>query len=86
MFAVAFGAIFIGIAAGLGFGSKDVFHNLIGQVQTSQSMKVGQRVKVEDVEGTVSSINRYHVVIKTATGDVHMPHSNLAKAVVVVRT
>jgi hypothetical protein len=38
---------------------------------------------VEEYEGTIAEISRYHMVLDTSKGKIHIPHSKLAKAVIV---
>jgi small-conductance mechanosensitive channel len=80
---IATAAVFIGLGVGLAYGSKDVFHNLVSFLQTDKTLKVGQRIRVEEYEGTIEEISRYHMVLDTAKGKIHIPHSKLAKAVIV---
>ena len=86
VFSIAFGAIFIGVAVGFAFGSKDIFHNMISSLQSSQTLKVGQKVKIEEYEGTVIDIGRYHLTLDTISGKVKLPHSKLAKAVIIEKS
>ncbi|UCF08508.1 MAG: Ig-like domain-containing protein [Thermoplasmata archaeon] len=83
IFAIVTAAVFIGLGVGFAYGSKDVFHNLVSYLQSDKTLKVGQRIKVEDYEGTIEEIGRYHMVLGTATGRIRIPHSKLAKAVIV---
>ncbi len=83
VFSIAFGAIFIGVAVGFAFGSKDIFHNMISSLQSNQTLKVGQRIKVEEYEGTILDIGRYHLTLETMSGKVKLPHSIIAKAVII---
>ncbi len=86
MFGIAFGAVFLGLGVGFAYGSRDVFTNLVGSLQSGQTMKVGTKVQVEEYEGTVSSIGRYYVEIKTDQGEkIHIPHSKLSNAVIIER-
>ena len=82
VFAIATAAVFIGLGVGLAYGSKDVFHNLVSFLQTDKTLKVGQSVKVEGYEGTIEEISRYHMVLNTKKGKVHIPHSKLSTAVI----
>lgn len=83
VFSIAFGAIFIGIAIGFAFGSKDIFHNIISSLQSNQTLKVGQKVKIEEYDGTIVEIGRYHLTLDTISGKVKLPHSKIAKAVII---
>lgn len=83
IFGIAVGAVFIGVAVGFAYGSKDIFHNVISYLQTSQTLKAGQRVKIEEFDGTIESIGRYHLTLRTTTGKVRIPHSKISKAIIV---
>ncbi|MCK5024893.1 MAG: mechanosensitive ion channel, partial [Thermoplasmata archaeon] len=85
VFALAVGAIMIGIGVGIAYGSKDIFHNVIGNLQTSQTLKVGQRVKIEEYEGTIEEIGRYQLTLNTPTGKLKIPHSKVSKAVILTK-
>ncbi|MFO8109408.1 MAG: mechanosensitive ion channel [Thermoplasmata archaeon] len=83
VFAIAVGAVFLGLGIGFGYGSKDVFLNLAGSVQSGQTLKVGKRIRVDQYEGVISSIGRYSVELKTEGGrKIYIPHSKLAGAVI----
>jgi hypothetical protein len=82
VFAIATAAVFVGLGVGLAYGSKDVFHNLVSYLQTEKTLKVGQKIKVEEYEGTIEEISRYHMVLQTKKGKIRIPHSKLAKAVI----
>ncbi len=86
VFSIAFGAIFIGVAVGFAFGSKDIFHNMISSLQSNQTLKVGQKVKIEEYDGTIVEIGRYHLILDTISGKVKIPHSKIAKAVIIEKT
>ncbi len=83
VFSIAFGAIFIGLGIGFAFGSKDIFHNMISSLQSNQTLKVGQKVKIEEYDGTIVEIGRYHLTLETISGKVKLPHSKIAKAVII---
>jgi hypothetical protein len=82
IFAIVAAAVFIGLGVGFAYGSKDVFHNLVSFIQTDKTLKVGQNIKVDEYRGTIEEIGRYHMVLKTTTGRIRIPHSRLAKAII----
>ena len=82
IFAIVAAAVFIGLGVGFAYGSKDVFHNLVSYIQTDKTLKVGQSIKVDEYQGTIEEIGRYHMVLKTTTGRIRIPHSRLAKAII----
>lgn len=83
VFAIAVGAVFLGLGIGFAYGSKDVFLNLVGSVQSTQTLKEGNRIRVDQYEGTITSIGRYSVTLRTESGrNIYIPHSKLAGAVI----
>ncbi len=83
VFAIAVGAVFIGLGVGFAYGSKDVFLNMMGSIQSSQTLKPGKKIKVDEYEGVIKSIGRYSIELETDMGrKIHIPHSKLAGAVI----
>ncbi|MBS3781870.1 MAG: mechanosensitive ion channel [Candidatus Thermoplasmatota archaeon] len=83
VFGIAVGAVFLGLGVGFAYGSKDVFLNLVGSIQSDQTLEEGTRVKVDEYEGVIKEVGRYSVELETRTGKkVHIPHSKLAGAVI----
>ncbi len=83
MFVITVGAIFLGLGVGFAYGSKDVFLNLVGSIQSGQTIKEGDKIEVEGYEGVVKSLGRYSIELETEMGKkVHIPHSKLAGAVI----
>ncbi len=83
VFAIAVGAAFIGLGVGFAYGSKDVFLNLMGSIQSGQTLKKGKRIRVDEYEGVITSIGRYSIELETDMGrKIHIPHSKLAGAVI----
>ncbi len=83
VFAIAVGAVFLGLGVGFAYGSKDLFLNVIGSVQTSQTLKLNSRVRIDQHEGRITSIGRYNVELTTDDGrKLRIPHSKLVGAVI----
>ncbi|MFW5945433.1 MAG: mechanosensitive ion channel family protein [Candidatus Natronoplasma sp.] len=83
VFGIAVGAVFLGLGVGFAYGSKDVFLNLVGSIQSDQTLKEGDKIEVEGYEGVIKSVGRYSVELETSMGKtVHIPHSKLAGAVI----
>jgi len=83
VFAIAVGAVFLGLGVGFAYGSKDIFLNLVGSIQSGQTLEEGNRVEVEGYEGVIREVGRYSVELETDTGrKIHIPHSKLAGAVI----
>ncbi len=83
VFGIAVGAVFLGLGVGFAYGSKDVFLNLVGSIQSGQTLEEGDKIEVEGYEGVIKSVGRYSVELETSMGKtVHIPHSKLASAVI----
>jgi len=83
VFAIAVGAVFLGLGVGFAYGSKDVFLNLVGSVQSGQTLEEGNRIEVEGYEGVIREVGRYSVELETDRGKrIHIPHSKIAGAVI----
>ncbi|MEE9151559.1 MAG: Ig-like domain-containing protein [Thermoplasmata archaeon] len=83
--AIVLGAVFIGVGAGFAMGSKDIFANIGGYVQSNNVLKVGNRVTIDDkYTGEVSEIGRFTTTIIADNGDkIVLPNSILTKSVIV---
>jgi len=83
VFGIAVGAVFLGLGVGFAYGSKDVFLNLVGSIQSGQTLEEGDKIEVEDYRGVVKSVGRYSIELETEMGKkVHIPHSKIAGAVI----
>lgn len=83
VFAIAVGAVFLGLGVGFAYGSKDLFLNVIGSVQSGQTLKLESRVRIDQHEGTVTDIGRYNIELTTVDGrKIRIPHSKLSNAIV----
>ncbi|UCE36586.1 MAG: Ig-like domain-containing protein [Thermoplasmata archaeon] len=83
--AIVLGAVFIGIGAGFAIGSKDIFANVGGHLQSKKVLTVGKRVKIDDkYVGKVEEVGRFTTTIIADNGDkIVLPNSKLTKAVIV---
>ncbi len=83
VFGIAIGAVFLGLGVGFAYGSKDLFLNLVGSLQSQQTLKVGNKVKIGEHEGTIRSVGRYSIELETPVGGkVHIPHSKISNTVI----
>ena len=69
MLAAVLGAL--GLAFGLGSGP--IVTNIMASYYASQAYRVGDVVRVADIEGTVQEIRSTSIVLDTADGQVHLP-------------
>lgn len=79
-FAIAFGAVMIGLGAGFAYGMKDISANITGYIQVKAIVKSGDNVEVGEYSGRVEKITRYTTLIKDSSGKRHaIPNTYLVK-------
>lgn len=79
-FAIAFGAVMIGLGAGFAYGMKDISANITGYIQVKDIVKSGDNVEVGEYSGRVEKITRYTTMIKDSSGKRHaIPNTYLVK-------
>jgi small-conductance mechanosensitive channel len=83
--AIVLGAVFIGLGAGLAMGTKEIFANIGGYIQTNKILEVGNHVTIDSkYKGKISNIGHYTT---TLTGDdgkkIIIPNSQLVKSVII---
>ncbi len=83
--AIVLGGVFIGIGAGFAIGTKDIFANIGGHLQSKKVLAVGNRVKIDDrYVGKVEVVGRFTTTLVADNGDkIVLPNSVLTKAVIV---
>lgn len=83
--AIILGAVFIGVGAGFAVGSKDLFANIGGHLQSNKVLTVGNRITIDEkYTGKVSKVDRFTTTLIADNGDkIVIPNSKLTKAVVV---
>lgn len=62
-----------GLALAFGLGSSPVVTNIMASYYAAQVYRVGDVVRVGDIEGTVREIRTVCIVLDTADGQVHLP-------------
>ena len=78
--AIGFGALGIGVGFGFGFGLKNIINNFVSGIilAIERPIKIGDIVKVDDVEGEVKDIGLRASQIRTWDGsDVLVPNDSL---------
>jgi small-conductance mechanosensitive channel len=83
--AIVIGGLFIGLGAGFAMGTKDVFSNIGGYIQTNKVLKIGSKISIDDkLSGTVKNIGHYATTIIDDKGKkVIIPNSQLIKSTIV---
>ncbi len=61
---IAMGAIIFAFAIGYGFASKDIMANILASFYSRDKFQIGQRIKVENVEGVIVKVDGMSVIIQ----------------------
>ncbi|MGB0879700.1 MAG: mechanosensitive ion channel family protein [Polaribacter sp.] len=67
------GSILLAFTIAFGLGAKDAVTRLLFGYYSRKNISIGQKVKIEDIEGIIESIDNICVVINTASGKVVLP-------------
>lgn len=70
---IIFGSFLLTFAIAFGLGSKDVVGSLLLTFYTRKNYNIGDKIKVNDVEGEIESIDNICVTVKTKTGKTIIP-------------
>lgn len=73
LMAVVVGASFAGAALAFGLGARTAVSNIIGAYYASQTYRVGQAVRIGEVEGRIVQTTPTAVLLDTADGQVLVP-------------
>lgn len=76
--ALVVGGIMLGLALAVGFGSREVAHNLLAGVYAREQFTVGTRIELGDLDGEVVEVNTLNTLLLTTDGTtVSIPNSKL---------
>ncbi len=70
---IIMGGIFITIALSLGLGSKDLVTLLLYSFYTRKNLRVGMRIRIEEMEGVVVSIDNIYLCLLVRDHKILMP-------------
>ncbi len=84
-FTLILGAFLLAFALAFGLGSRDVIANLLKTFYTRKTYAVGDRIKFNDVEGTIQSIDSIFVTLKTDDGKLVVPVKEIVENRVVIK-
>lgn len=74
---VGLGAIFLAASISYGFASKDVLSNMLAAFFSRKNYEIGQKIKIDDIEGVIIKINNISITIQTPSDKVIIPSSDL---------
>jgi small-conductance mechanosensitive channel len=82
---VAVGAAFLSAALAFALGAKSTVSNLVSAHYVAQSYRVGQKVRIGDIEGEIQQLSPTAVVMHTSEGRVTVPAARFSEEVSVLR-
>ena len=82
---IILGSFLLAMAIGLGLGSKEIVADLLRSFYSRKTYEIGDHIKVNDVVGTIVSVDNLSMVIKTQTGKVIIPIKDITENTVEVK-
>lgn len=71
------GAVVVAGAVSYGLASRDVLRNTLSNYYSRNTFEVGQRIRVEGVEGTIEEVTGIAVILRTPSGRTVLPATEL---------
>lgn len=79
------GSVLLSFALAFGLGSRELLQNILSGFYSRRSFHIGERVRIDGVEGVISAMDSVNVSLKTPDGKVVIPASTfLASKVEVI--
>lgn len=79
---ILLGGIILAFAIGYGLASKDTMSNLLASFYVKNSLKVGDKVTIDGITGTIAEVDKSKLTIETADSMVMMPLSKANTATI----
>lgn len=67
------GAFLVSAAIAFGFGSKEIIGDLLKSFYTRKNFEIGQKIKFQNISGTIESIDNITMVLKTENVKIVLP-------------
>jgi small-conductance mechanosensitive channel len=77
---IGFAALLFGAALAFGLGAKTAVSNILATFYVRKMYKVGDQVKIDDIQGKIAKIDDTSVVIDTQAGQVIVPAKNFSES------
>lgn len=77
---IGFGGLIAGAALSFGLGARGAVANLIAAHYLRQVFRVGQTIRVGDIQGTIAALTPVAIVVDTPTGRVVVPASHFQES------
>ncbi len=85
-FTMILGAFLFAAALGFGLGSREVFSDVLKMFYTRKNFAVGDKIAIEDLEGTIEAIDNITLTLKTKKGSVVLPIKDVVSKRVEIRS
>ncbi|HRI27274.1 MAG TPA: mechanosensitive ion channel [Chitinophagales bacterium] len=79
---IVIGGIVIAFAIGYGFAAKDIMANLLASFYSRDKFSIGQRIKVDNVEGTIIKLDSTSVTLDAGDRHIILPLQRLLNTTV----
>ncbi|GAA0418245.1 hypothetical protein GCM10009133_28270 [Cocleimonas flava] len=75
--------IMLALAFSVGFGAREVAHNLLSGIYAREHFKPGEHVEIDDVKGNIQEVSTLNTIIELSDNEtVSIPNSTLYKSIV----
>lgn len=82
---IILGSLLLALSIGFGLGSKEIITDLLRAFYTRKNHALGDVIKVNDIEGTIESIDNISITIKTNSGKIIVPIKEVVESRVEVK-
>jgi len=76
-FVIIIGSVFLAFALAFGLGAKDVLGNILAGLYTKRNFHVGQKIRIENMEGTIERMDSVNFMLRTEKGKISIPIKKL---------
>ena len=70
---IVFSALLFSAAVAFGFGAKTSVSNILASYYLQKIYRIGDKIKVSELEGTIVEITPFGVILDSAEGQVYIP-------------
>jgi small-conductance mechanosensitive channel len=78
--AIVVGVVLGGLALAFGIGARTLVSNILASHYLHQAFRVGQNVRLGEVQGRIDEIRPTHIVVEAAEGRIWVPAKQFAEA------
>lgn len=72
------GSVLLSFTIAFGLGSRDIIKRLLFGYYSRKNLEIGQKIKMEELEGVIISIDNICMVLQTAEGKIVIPIKDVA--------